>query len=128
MDSFASLHLAMGSVRSGALSPWSPGNLASDLDPETEAIQTADAEDDFGTTDHEAHPATGALLVGEPLSLWDQVIGLARTAAVITTQIIKVVPDLSRNECRDEASGLASTQLSATLPARLENALPRSNT
>ena len=39
--------------------------------------------DAFGTTGHEAHPATGASLVGETLPAWDQVFDLARATAPI---------------------------------------------
>ncbi len=62
---------------------WRPGNLVCDLDPETGTIRTARTMDAFGTTGHEAHPATGALLVGEALPAWDQVLDLARATAPI---------------------------------------------
>lgn len=62
---------------------WRPGNLVCELDPGTGTIRTARTKDAFGTTGHEAHPATGAPLVGATLPMWDRVLDLARTAAPI---------------------------------------------
>ena len=62
---------------------WRPGNLACDVDPETGTILKARTKDPLGTTDYDAHPLTGASLVGEILPLWDRVIELARTCAPI---------------------------------------------
>ena len=62
---------------------WRPGNLVCEIDSETGTLRTARTKDAFGTTDHEAHPATGAPLVGEALPMWDQMLDLARTTAPI---------------------------------------------
>lgn len=62
---------------------WRPGNLICALDRDTGSILKARTMDALGTTDHEAHPVTGAPLVGETLPMWEQVIGLARTCALI---------------------------------------------
>ena len=67
---------------------WRPGNLVCELDPETGAIRTARTMDgDFGTTGREAHPATGAPLVGETLPGWDELLDLARSVAPIFAPI-----------------------------------------
>ena len=62
---------------------WRPGNLVCALDPDTGTIRKARTKDAFGTTDHESHPVTNAPLVGETLPMWDRVLDLARTCALI---------------------------------------------
>lgn len=62
---------------------WRPGNLACGLDLESGRILTARSKDALGTTDHTAHPETGAALVGETVPMWDRVLDLARACAPI---------------------------------------------
>ena len=64
---------------------WRPGNLACDVDPTTGAIRSARTKDAFGTTDHDAHPDTGAPLVGERVPLWEDVVAVARECSSIFT-------------------------------------------
>ena len=66
---------------------WRPGNLACDVDPATGAIRSARTRDAFGTTDHQAHPDTGADLVGERLPGWDDVVALAHECSSIFTPV-----------------------------------------
>lgn len=66
---------------------WRPGNLACDVDPATGAIKTARTKDAFGTTDHHAHPDTGADLVGERVPRWDDVVALAHECSSIFTPV-----------------------------------------
>lgn len=44
---------------------------------------TLRSKDPLGTTDHETHPETGELLLGETLPMWDSVIEMARKCAPI---------------------------------------------
>ena len=62
---------------------WRPGNLACDIDPASGRILTVRSKNALGTTDHEAHPETGAPILGETVPAWDQVLDLARRCAVI---------------------------------------------
>ena len=62
---------------------WRPGNLACGVDVRNGMILTARTKDAFGTTDHETHPETGERLLGETIPMWDQVLDLARTCALI---------------------------------------------
>ena len=62
---------------------WRPGNIACGLDPETGKILTVRSKDALGTTDHDAHPETGAPLLGESVPMWEAVLDLARRCAPI---------------------------------------------
>ena len=62
---------------------WRSGNLACDLDPVTGSIRNARTKNALGTTDHAAHPDTGARLVGETLPTWDRLVGLAHECSSI---------------------------------------------
>ena len=75
--------LKMPSRENVADSFWRPGNLACGVDVDTGEILTVRSQDRFGTTDHTAHPETGAPLKGETVPLWDRVLDLARRCAPI---------------------------------------------
>ena len=62
---------------------WRSGNLACDLDPATGSIRSGRTKNALGTTDHAAHPDTGAQLVGETLPTWDRIVGLAHECSNI---------------------------------------------
>lgn len=62
---------------------WRPGNLACKLDLQSGRILTVRSKDIFGTTDHTAHPDTGAPLLGEIVPMWDRVLDLAHRCAPI---------------------------------------------
>lgn len=66
---------------------WRPGNLACDVDPATGVIESARTRDVFGTTDHDAHPDTGARPVGEHLPGWEDLVALARECSGIFTPV-----------------------------------------
>jgi hypothetical protein len=78
---------------------WRPGNVACGLDVASGRVATARSRHRFGTTDHHAHPETGAPLVGETLPMWDAVLGLARACAPIFRPVqyqsmdIAITPD-----------------------------------
>ena len=62
---------------------WRPGNLACNLDTQSGEILGVRSKDDFGTTDHELHPETGAPLIGEIVPMWDRVLKLAHLCAPV---------------------------------------------
>ena len=62
---------------------WRPGGLACDIDPDTGILRSARTKDAFGTTEHEAHPATGAALIGETLPMWERIVALSRACSSI---------------------------------------------
>jgi hypothetical protein len=62
---------------------WRPGNLACDLDVQSGRILTVRSRDRFGTTDHAAHPETGAPLLGEVVPMWDRLLDLVHRCAPI---------------------------------------------
>ena len=66
---------------------WRSGNLACDVDPATGEIRSARTKDAFGTTDHRAHPDTGADLVGERVPGWDDLVALAHECSAIFTPV-----------------------------------------
>jgi len=62
---------------------WRPGNLACDLNIQSGRIRTVRSKDRFGTTDHDAHPETGAPILGEVIPMWDRVLDLVRRCAPV---------------------------------------------
>lgn len=66
---------------------WRPGNLACDLRPGSGRISTLRSRSALGTTDHDRHPETGAVLVGKHVPMWDRVVALAERCAPIFAPI-----------------------------------------
>lgn len=53
---------------------WRPGNIACNLDPRRGEILSIRSKDALGTTEHSAHPETGATMIGEVLPHWDRLL------------------------------------------------------
>lgn len=91
--------LKLPSRKNLADSFWRPGNLACNLEPESGKVLTVRTKDRFGTTDHDAHPETGAPLLGETLPQWARVLDLVHKCAPIFQPVryqsmdIAVTPD-----------------------------------
>lgn len=62
---------------------WRPGNLACKLDVASGEILNVRSKDHLGTTDHSAHPDSGAPLRGETVPMWGRVLDLAHDCAPI---------------------------------------------
>ncbi|MFO1188766.1 MAG: sugar-transfer associated ATP-grasp domain-containing protein [Alphaproteobacteria bacterium] len=62
---------------------WRPGNFACGLDVKTGRIKTIRSRDHLGTTDHQAHPQSGAPILGEIVPTWDRLLELVHRCAPI---------------------------------------------
>ena len=62
---------------------WRSGNLACEIDGGTGRILRACIQHPLGAVEHQEHPGTGAVLVGETLPFWSQVLDLAREVSAI---------------------------------------------
>lgn len=75
--------LKVPAMQNVADSFWRPGNLACNLDPRSGEILAIRSKDPFGTTEHEAHPETGAAMIGETVPMWDRVLDLVNRCSPI---------------------------------------------
>ncbi|MDU8913622.1 sugar-transfer associated ATP-grasp domain-containing protein [Aestuariicoccus sp. MJ-SS9] len=66
--------LKLPSDRNMADNFWRPGNLLCNIDPETGEILTIVGTDGPDLKHHEAHPETGASLIGQRLPHWDELL------------------------------------------------------
>ena len=62
---------------------WRSGNLACEIEPDTGRILRGCTQHHLGAVEHQKHPGTGAVLVGETVPFWNQVLDLARKASAI---------------------------------------------
>ncbi len=60
---------------------WRPGNICSNIDPETGKFLTITTSDGPDLIRHDSHPETGRKLIGEALPDWDKLLEISTRAA-----------------------------------------------
>ena len=79
--------LKLPSATNSADNFWRPGNLICNIDPATGRIETIVSADGPDMVFHDAHPETGAALIGQTLPHWDALLDVNAHVAELHTPL-----------------------------------------
>lgn len=78
---------------------WRPGNIVVDIDPETGEIKLVSTQSGIDLIRHQNHPVNDAPMVGRTLPMWDQMLEVTRSAAMMFSPVryqsldVAITPD-----------------------------------